>query len=260
MASPIHQSIITQLINDIILSTATLPANLRQQTQLFFGEKFYSFRDQWSGSVKVPDLGLTVCNADKKKTELKWILEVGFSEQYKQLKDDAQLWLSSPQVSMVTIVGFCETPRYHCPLPICSETGEEELDPREVPGIPSDITAICSEDVILEGDYGPATYKGLRWAEPISEAWMETWVRDMHGEVIQRGNRVDLLHADRVELEFGDLLPPSYQPTITVNLERFRSALPYSIQEMAASRCQDALYDYLKRHGELQVDDPDYRP
>jgi hypothetical protein len=259
MASSIRQLIVTQLIDDIILSTVTLPANLGQQTQLFLGEKFKSFRDQWSGSRKVPDLGLKVRNADN-EIELKWVLEVGFSEQYKQLKDEVQLWLDgNSQVSTVTIVGFRETPQYHYPLPIYDETGEES-DPREVVGIPSDFQAIREKDIILEGDYGPATYKGLRWAEPISEAWMETWVRGMHGEVIQRGNRVDLLHADRVELEFGDFLPPSYQPTITVNLERFRSALPYSIQVMAASRCQDALYDYLKRHGELQADDPDYRP
>ena len=165
-----------------------------------------------------------------------------------------RLWLEgNPQVSMVTIVRFCETPRYHCPLP-------KELDPREVLGIPSDFEAIRQKDVILEGDYGPATYKGLRWVEQISEGWMETWVRDMHGEVIQRGNRVDLLHANQVEPEFGDFLPPGYPQTITIDLQEFRLALQRSIQEMAVVRCGDALIDYLKRHGESQVHDPDYRP
>ena len=68
------------------------------------------------------------------------------------------------------------------------------------------------------------------------------------------------MQANQVELEFGDFLPPGYQPTITVNLGRFRSDLQYGIQRMAAGRCQGALSDYLKRHGKLQVDDPDYRP
>jgi len=259
MASPIHQSIITQLNDKIMTSRATLPANLRQQTQVLWGEKFDSFRGQWSESRKVPDLGIEVCNTDN-EMELKWVLEVGFSETYEQLKNDTQLWLEgSSQISMVTIVGFCETPRYHCPLPIFDETGEE-LDPREAVGIPSDLTAICEKNVILEGDYGPATYKGLRWVGQISEGWMETWVRDIHGKVIQRSNRVDLLHANKVELDFGDFLPPSYPQTITINLEDFRLTLQRSIRKVAASRCKNALHTYLKRHGEVQGDDPDYQP
>jgi len=259
MASPIHQSFVTQLTHDFITSIAMLSANLRQQSRIFLGQRFNAFRDRWSSSQKEPDLGIQVRNADN-EMELKWVLEVGFSETYEHLKDNAQLWLEgNPQISMVTIVGFCETPQYHSPLPIFDETGEE-LDPREILGIPSDLTAIRTKDVILEGDCGPATYKGLRWAEQITEGWIETWVRDVHGEVIQRSNRVDLLHANQAELEFGDFLPPGYPPTIIVNLEEFRSTLQDTIQEMAAARCRNALIDYLKHHGESQVHDPDHRP
>jgi hypothetical protein len=248
MASPIHQSIISQLNDEIITSRATLPAYLRQQTQVLWGQRLRSFRGQWSGSIKDPDLGIKVRNTDN-EMQLKWVLEVGFSEIYKELKNDTQLWLEgSPQISMVTIVGICETPQYRCPLPIFDEAGEE-LDPREAAGIPSDFEAIRTKDVILEGDFGPATYKGLSWVGQISEVWIETWVRDMHGEVIQRGNRVDLLHASQVELEFGDFLPPSYPQTITIDLEEFRSTLQDSIRDMTVGRCQEALHSYLKRHG-----------
>jgi hypothetical protein len=193
--------------------------------------------------------------------ELKWVLEVGFSETYEQLKSDAQLWLEgSSQVSMVTIAWFCETPRYRCPFPIYDETGEE-LDPREIAGMPSDFRDIRAKDVILEGDYGPATYVGLRWVGQISEVWMETWVRDTdtHGDAMQRGNRVDLMHANQVELEFGDFLPPGYPQTITINLEEFRLTLQDSIREITVVRCVHAIRDYMKRHGVIP-DDRDYQP
>jgi hypothetical protein len=212
----------------------------------------------------VPDLGIKVRNADN-EMELKWVWEAGFSETYEQLKNDTRFWLegSSP-VSMVTIAWFCEAPRYHCPFPMYDETREEsdpqELDPREVAGILSDFEAIREKDVILEGDYGPVTYKGLRWVGQISEIWMETWVRDTHGEVMQRGNRIDLMHTDQVELEFGDFLPPSYPQTITIDLEEFCLTLQRSIQELTVSRCQEALHAYLRRHGEIQSGDPDYQP
>jgi hypothetical protein len=257
MPSPIHESIISPLNKQIILSTATLPANLQTQIQVIRGKRINSFTGQWSGSKKEPDFGIEVCNADN-EMDLKWGLEAGLSELYEQLKNEVQLWLEGGSVTQVTIVRFCETPRYCRPLPIYDETGEE-LDLLKVPGIPSDFKAIRQKDVILEGDYGPATYKGLRWVEQISEVWMETWVRDTYGKAIQRSNRIDLLHANQAELEF-DFLPPGYLQTITINLEEFRLTLQRSIREIAASRCKDALYAYLKRHGEAQGDDPDYQP
>ena len=116
MASPIHQSFVTQLTHDFITSIAMLPANLRQQSRIFLGQRFNAFRDQWSGSQKEPDLGIQVRNADN-EMELKWVLEVDFSETYKELKNDVQLWLEgSSQISMVIIAQFCETLRYRCPL------------------------------------------------------------------------------------------------------------------------------------------------
>jgi hypothetical protein len=258
MASPIHQSIISHLNDEIITSRATLPAYLRQQTQVLWGQKFDAFEDQRSNSEKLPDLSIRVCNTDN-EMELKWVLEVGDSETYEHLKNDIQLWLEGGSVTQVTIVRFCETPRYCRPLPIYDETGEE-LDPRKVLGIPLDFKAIRQKDVTLEGDYGPASYKGLRWVEQISEVWMETWVRDIHDKAIQCSNRIDLLRANKVELEFGDFVPPGYPQTITINLEEFRLNLQRSIQEMAVARCRKALRDYLKRHGELLGEDPDYQP
>jgi hypothetical protein len=260
MPSSIHESIITRLTDDIITSRATLPANLRRQIQVIRGKKFDFFTNQWSGSRTEPDLGIQVCNADN-EMDLKWVLEVRFSELYEQLKHEAQLWLEgSSQVSMVTIVRFCETPRYHCLTPIYNETGEEELDPREVLGIPSDFAAIRQKDIILEGDYGPATYKGLRWVEQISEGWIETWVRNADGRATLLGKPINLLQANQVQLEFGGFLPPGYPQTVTVDLEEFRLTLQHSIREMAVNRCRNALHAYLKRHGEVLSDDPDYQP
>jgi hypothetical protein len=259
MPSPIHQSITSVLNDGIMTSRAPLPANLRQRTRILWEEKFVSFGGRWSGSEKEPDLGIEVLNADD-EWELKWVCEVGFSETYEQLKSDVRLWLEGgSQVSMVTIVRFCETPRYRCPLPIYNDETGEELDPREAAEIPSDYRAIRAKDVILEGDYGPATYKGLTWVERISEVRMETWMRDADGRATQRGNPIDLMQADQLELEFGNFLPPGYPQSITIDLEEFRSCLQHSIRKMAVVRCAEAIKAYRKRHGEGQGDG-DYQP
>ncbi|KAL7623144.1 hypothetical protein AAE478_006825 [Parahypoxylon ruwenzoriense] len=228
-------------------NSAILPTNLRRRTRILFEQEFRSFGGSWSGSEKKPDLGIQVRNADN-EMELKWVLEVGFSETYELL---IRLWLQgSSQVSMVTIVKFCETPPYRSPLPIYNNETGEELDPRTAAGIPPDFRAIRTKDVILERQYGSATYKGFRWVEQISEVWMETWVPNEDGRAVQRGNPIDLMRADQVQLEFGDFFPPGYPQTITIDLEEFRSSLQDCIREMAVVRCQKTVNDYLKRHGE----------
>ncbi|THC94127.1 hypothetical protein EYZ11_006376 [Aspergillus tanneri] len=256
MPSPIHQSISSILIEEIMISKAAVPVNLRRQTQALFDEDFKSFGGQWSGSDKRPDLGIGVRNANN-EMELKWVLEVGFSETYKQLKNDIRLWLEgSSEVSMVTIVKFCETPSYRCPFPRDPIYGddEEELDTLQALGIPSDVREILKKDVVFEGEYGPATYKRLTWVGKISEVWMETWVRGADGKAVQRGIAEDLMQADQVQLDFGDLLPHGYPQTITIDLEQFRSILKDSICKMAVNRCMDAIKDYKERHGEGRGD------
>ena len=86
---------------------------------------------------------------------LRWVLEAGFSESYDHLVDDARLWLEGrpDEISMVVLVNFVETPRYHCPV-------SPDQDPEEL-GIPLDATKVDAANVILEGEYGPATYKGF---------------------------------------------------------------------------------------------------
>ncbi|KAL7621358.1 hypothetical protein AAE478_008679 [Parahypoxylon ruwenzoriense] len=247
--NPIHQSITSILNEEIMMSKATVPVNLRQQTRLLFGQDFQSFRGRWSGSKKRPDLGLQVRNVNN-VMELKWVLEVGFSETVKQLGNYIRLWLEgSSQVSMVTIVKFYETPSYRCPFPkdpIYNDNGEE-LDTLETLGIPPDTGDILGEDVVFEGEYGPATYKTLTWVGEISEIWMETWVPGADGKALQRGIAEDLIRADQIQLDFGDLLPHGYPQAITIDLGQFRSGLKDCIREMVVARCVEAVEDYKKR-------------
>jgi|SRR5580700_11337272 hypothetical protein len=92
-------------------------------------------------------------------------------------------------------------------------------------------------DVALDREYGPATYKGLEWVGEITEANMETWVRDADGKAVQQGDREDLIHTAQAQIFMGDFLPPGYPPIITLDLDSFRLLLRRKIQELAAERC-----------------------
>jgi hypothetical protein len=149
----------------------------------------------------------------------------------------------------VILVKFVEDPKYSCPL-------TKDQDPEEL-GIPLDLQAIRPRDMMLRGEYGPAYYKGLRWAGEITEATMETWVRDADGRAVKRGNRRNLLRGARAQISMGDFLPPSYPRTISLDLDRFRRLLRKKIQELATERCREAGVRYQKRMGE-EPGDGDY--
>jgi hypothetical protein len=146
----------------------------------------------------------------------------------------------------VVLVKFVEVPKYRCLV-------AKDQDPEEI-GIPLDQRAIRMEDVALDGEYGPATYKGLRWVGEITKANMETWVRDVDGKAVQQGNRKDLLRDAQAQISMGDFLPPGYPPTITLDLDRFRLLLRREIKELAVERCREAVIRYQERIGEGRGD------
>jgi hypothetical protein len=113
--------------------------------------------------------------------------------------------------------------------------------------------------MVLEGEYGPVIYKRRTWVGEISEVFMETWIRDADGRIIQRGDREDLMQAAQLQISVGDFLPPGYPQTITLDLDRFRTLLRYKVQALAAFRCRDAVKEYGKRTGQGQHDG-DYQP
>jgi hypothetical protein len=183
------------------------------------------------------------------------VLEVGFSETYEKLVEDTQLWLEgNSKVSMVTLVKFCETPKYSCPVSL-DEDNDNSL---ESLGIPLDFRAFDENEITLEGEYGPAIYKRYMWVGEVSEVFVENWVRDVDGRAIQYSDREDLMQAAQLQLP-TDFLPPGYPQILTLNLDMFRTSLRDKILALAALRCKDAVIEYKKRTGQGRYDE-DYQP
>lgn len=251
MPSPLHQSITSIINKKFIRSTSNLPEHLERQTYVSWETDNNKFGGEWAGSNKRPDFSIEVRNANG-KLELKWVVEAGLSETYEQLVEDARLWLEGhPDVAMVILVKFCEAQPYRCPVPTIQ-------DPEEL-GIPLDVLAIDEAEVTMEGQLGPATYKGLRWVGKISEVFMETWVQDADGRAVRQGNREDLLQAGQLQLSFGDILPPGYPQTITLELDKFHDELQEGIQKLAAHRCREMVKEWVKRMGDRRSD-RNYQP
>lgn len=115
----------------------------------------------------------------------KFVVEVGCSESYLDLVQEAILWLEGdPRVSVVVIVDFEEKPPFRCPT--------RDLDDKklEMLGFPDRADAE-DQQFVSQGDYGPVTYKGLDWTGRFSTVFAEVWRRDPEsGFATQSGDRV----------------------------------------------------------------------
>jgi hypothetical protein len=95
------------------------------------------------------------------------------------------MWLKGkPDVSMVVLMSFQETPDYRNPL---RNLGNKDFEQLGFPEAEELKTSMFS----LAGDHGPAIYKGLAWVGQISTAVVEIWKRNpTTGLATQVGDRV----------------------------------------------------------------------
>ena len=251
MPTPLHESIGGLLNKKLSAFVENLPEDTGDRISMVTGEDYNSFGGGWFGSGKRPDLGIQIKTLDG-NVELKWILETGFSETYNELLDDVRLWLEGlSEVAMVVIVKFGESPKYRCPGSFDQELEDQGL---------SEGLAVKPKDIILRGDYGPATYNNLVWVGNITEIFMENWIRGPNGKAKKQGSRKDLLRDAEVQILPRDFLDlPDCRGSITINLTKFRSGLKDSIRRLAAYRCNRFIIDYMKRMRN-RADDEDYQP
>ena len=201
-------------------------------------EDFKGFRDDWDNSKKTPDLAIQVTD-ESGSQEFKWVLEVGFSQTEKSLRENAMLWLKGvPAVSTVVTINIVEEPAYRCPV-----SDNEDL---KALGMHTKRTDVRTTDFVLQKEYGQAVYKGRVWVRRISHVFWKTCMLDEGGNIKQRGKRKDLLtpHNPRIQIDLGEFstIPPECNGVVSVDLECIRLKLKQSIQRQALDRYCEMLH------------------
>ncbi|KAK9236235.1 hypothetical protein V1525DRAFT_427264 [Lipomyces kononenkoae] len=102
-------------------------------------------------------------------TTREWMvtIEVGFSEKYRDLCRDKNLWIEGNHVKVCVLVIFRESPRFRTPRTPCAitENIQEEIDrmTRHV------------REAMNEKPWGPISYKGHTWVGQITDMVIEVW-------------------------------------------------------------------------------------
>ncbi len=183
MAYPPHESIVSILTEKFLAAKSSLSQTLRARLDYRGSLDTNDFTGRYEGSTKAPDFMVRLRNANGSK-EVKLVAEVGFSENYDDLVEDAKLWLEGKSsVSAVLLAKYVEDPPYQNPLRGMIDDEIQELQ------IPSS-SEIVDGMFTLEGDLGPATWKGLLWAGRVSGVLFELWKRnEITGLAEQQGAR-----------------------------------------------------------------------
>jgi len=81
MSSAVYESIAYPFSYGFIKATTDLPVSLQKRMNITTNQDFGGFAGRYSGSSKTPNFAIQFKNATGKR-EIKFILEVGFSETY----------------------------------------------------------------------------------------------------------------------------------------------------------------------------------
>ncbi|PUU78187.1 hypothetical protein B9Z19DRAFT_1127233 [Tuber borchii] len=252
--SPIHKKAISLISTGFILARDALSDDIQSKIDIVTNEKFDNFHGRYSGSEKIPDLAIQVAN-NFGVSEPRFILEVGLSETYEKLVQDAELWLyGSRTVNIVMLIKLQEDPSYSCPTRDLTDSEFKAL------GFPLK-EEINEECFVVTGEYGPARYKDLIWVGGIT-GFVELWgIDEASGVASAKGDpgRINLLNADKCResidkhVSMSNFVAGNEDPihfnwgTYLKNLKRF-------IKQLAASRCRTTLKDRDERTNAADYD------
>jgi len=181
--SSIHEKAVTAISKGFILAFNTLPEKTQDKIDTVTNEKFDNFHGRYRGSEKIADIAVQVEN-DIGIREPKFIVEIGLSESYEKLVQDAELWLQgSKTVEIVMLVKLHEDPPYRC---LTYDLTDEEFNALQFP-LKEEIN---EQYFVISGEYGPARYKDLIWVGEIS-GFIELWGLDERsGLASRKGDRI----------------------------------------------------------------------
>jgi len=195
-------------------------------------------------STRVPDLGVRLCTPEG-EAKLWLVVEVGFSETYDQLKDDVMAWLQDhEEARYVILIKVEESPAYRCPL--SRNAPEEDFLDLDFP----EVHLIDRQDVVVAGDFGPASYGRMQFVNPITSVIFELWARDTPEpsdeatiECVQRTEFVDTeeTHINyRIEGFFAHAQGMAQQDLeISIDVAEIKESLRFSIRSLAKARCRE---------------------
>lgn len=185
MPSPVHEAFTSSFYESYAFAIQDLRSEITKQLNVVGTQKVGAFTGAYKGSKKEPDMLFKYKGQDRKVLYTA-VIEIGFSETYKELIDDIKMWIEgNKDIRTVILIRVEENPRYRSPI---SKLEDDEVKSLDFPHFRDLDTSM----VILKGrdnSFGPLQIINLVWVNKMS-VFLEIWKRDpVNGEAKQQGIR-----------------------------------------------------------------------
>lgn len=178
----LHEKVVEQCLIEAMELRSALPKEHRSRISVQLSTNFIDFNGAYSSSRKTPDVAILAKDNNNEMVP-RVIFEVGTSESYNHLKQNACLWLEGmPGVRECILIKIYETPQYRSP----------SVDNIDFPA-PNQIAKSAFKS---ESEFGPVVYKDLHWTGKISTAFFETWTLDPLTRLATKSGERTVCHYD----------------------------------------------------------------
>ena len=185
MPSGVHEGLVSSFIGSHAIANVNLPNAIAEQMKAVGGQKIGGFTGKYQGSKKEPDV-LFKYQQESRKILYTCAVEIGLSETYEDLVEDAKLWIEGQHdVKTVILIKVVEDPPYRSPI------GKLQDDEVRGFGFPHfldlDTSMVVFED---QADrFGKLKIRGLTWVGRMY-AFLEIWKANTEtGDAEQQGVR-----------------------------------------------------------------------
>ena len=170
MPSGVHERLVSYFIGRHEVAKESLPSAIAEQMVVVGSQKVGGFTGKYQGSKKEPDV-LFIYQQESRKILYTCTVEIGLSETYEELFEDARLWIEGQRdVKTVILIKVVEDPPYRSPI--------HKLRADEIRGFGFP----CSSDldtsmVVLEDQadrFGKLQICGLTWVGEMY-VFLEIW-------------------------------------------------------------------------------------
>lgn len=181
MSTPLHNSILDELSKVFHQAEKVVDPSYGLSITARANTECHGFEGPYAGSVRIPDLGVEF--ELHEASELRLVVEVGFSEEHEHLKESARVWLEGyPSVALVVLIKLDEDPIYRNPL---CELEDDEIKDLNLPPSGHMLKELLADGTIPT--LGPICYRGAQWTGRLSSVWVERWSGDENGKANKTG-------------------------------------------------------------------------
>jgi len=168
MPSSLHQSI-SEAFLTAIHTTADLSLSVDSTITTTSNESFNEYSGQYDGSEKILNAAIFLDDING-TTQIKLAMKIEFAKSYEDLIQDIRMWLEGADAAVAILVKIEEAPVYRDPSCQFSDQEKAEFYCQEL--------RVRAQDFNVDGQFGPATYKGFQCVGEISSASLEVWRPD----------------------------------------------------------------------------------